>query len=181
MTGRFTLPRTSRSPAIPLHGSADRWTNTPRTRPAVQLPPVRQVPQTAPQLPSSHAVRSARGLTSFLGLLSVDGVLLEANQPVSSPPELSGHAMLGQPFWEAAWWNWSPSVQERLRGSVARVATGGVIRYNETALVRRNQLITVDLAWVPAVRAGRVTALICSVVDLSGARETRPADDDRQE
>ena len=112
-----------------------------------------QAPRSAPPLPHSHAVRSACGLTSFLGLLSVDGVLLEANHSASTPPEFSLHDALGRPFWEAAWWSWSPSVQELLRGAVARAGIGRVMRYPETALVRRNQLITVDLVWLPIIRA----------------------------
>jgi two-component system CheB/CheR fusion protein len=120
------------------------------------------------RLPHSHAVRSAYGLTSFLGLLSFDGTLLEANESASTPPEFSSDAALGLPFWEAAWWSWSPIVQQRLRETIARVASGRVLRYNETALIRRNQLITVDLACAPVLKAGRARALICSVIDLSG-------------
>jgi PAS domain-containing protein len=120
----------------------------------------------------SHAVRSASGLTSFLGLLSVDGTLLESNQSASTPLDFSAQDALGRPFWEAIWWSWSPIVQQRLRSTVREVATGRVFRYHETALVRRNQLITVDLACAPIRGGGRATALICSVVDLSGSRQT---------
>lgn len=124
-------------------------------------------PGSVARLPLSHAVRSAHGLTSFLGLLTLDGILLEANRSASTPPELDAHDSLGRPFWEVAWWIWSPIVQHRLRATVAHAATGQAVRYNETALVRRNQLITVDVALVPCIKAGRSTALICSVIDLS--------------
>ena len=73
----------------------------------------------------------------------------------------------------------SPLVQERLPEVVVRVAAGQPVRYSETALVRRNLLITVDLAMVAMVRGGAVTALIYSAIDITGQRcrttETGPA------
>jgi len=116
--------------------------------------------------PLSWVVRTARGLTGFLGLLAPDGTLLEANQTASAPPERDLQDTLDRPFWDAAWWAWSPTVQQRLRTSVAQVAAGGTLRYPETALVGRTRLITVDLAWAPVLRAGSVTALLCSAVDV---------------
>jgi len=135
-----------------------------------------QIPQ-GPTLPArrSHTVLSAYGLNSFVGLLSLDGTLQDSNLSASPAPELSGCDALGHPFWDAAWWDWSPLVQQRLRTAVIRVAAGRVIRYNDTALVRRNQLITVDLAWAPVVRRGSVTALICSVIDITGDRRSAAA------
>jgi two-component system, sensor histidine kinase PdtaS len=126
--------------------------------------------RTTVRLPRSHAVRSARGLTSFVGLLSVEGALLEANDTASTRPELSACDAIGLPFWDAAWWSWSPVVQDRLRAALACTVAGATVRYHETALVRRNQLITVDLAWAPLVRSGAVTAVVCSAIALSGHR-----------
>jgi PAS domain-containing protein len=123
------------------------------------------------RLPRSHVVRTARGLTSFVGLLALDGTLLEINQSAATPPELSASDALGRPFWTSSWWSWSPVVQQRVRDTVARVGAAEVVRYAETALVRRNQLITLDLAWAPLVKADVVTALICSAIDITGDRE----------
>jgi len=114
----------------------------------------------------SAVVRTVGGRTGFLGLLAPDGTLLEANQTASAPPERDLQDTLDRPFWDAAWWAWSPTVQQRLRTSVAQVAAGGTLRYPETALVGRTRLITVDLAWAPVLRAGSVTALLCSAVDV---------------
>jgi hypothetical protein len=121
------------------------------------------------RVPQSHAVRSARGLASFLGLLSLDGTLLEANHSAAIPPEFDVHDSLGQPFWEAGWWLWSPIVQHRIRESVAQVAARRTVRYDEPALVRHNQLITMDLAMAPRVAAGRSTAVIGPGVDRGRA------------
>jgi hypothetical protein len=112
-------------------------------------------------------IRMARGLTGFLGLLSLDGTLLEANETTSTPPERDLRDALGRPFWDATWWSWSPVVQQRLRVSVGQVAAGAVLRHTETALLGRTQLITMDLAWAPLVRSGAVTALVFSAVDVT--------------
>jgi len=134
-------------------------------------------PQVLP--PHSQVIRSASGLGSFVGLLSLDGVLQEADQTTSSTPQLTPDDALGHPFWQATWWSWSPLVQQRLRAAVAQVAAGQAIRYDETALIRGNQLITVDLALAPLIKGGEVTALICSAIDVSShstaARQTAPA------
>jgi hypothetical protein len=120
------------------------------------------------RVPRSEVIRSACGLPSFLGLLSLDGTLLEFNQTATTPPELNLHHTLDQPFWEATWWSWSPLVQHRLRAAVALVVTGRVLRHNETALVRRHQLVTMDLAWAPLISSGTVTGVICSAIEIPG-------------
>jgi hypothetical protein len=120
--------------------------------------------------PLSHVIHTARGRTGFLGLLALDGTLLEADETTSPPPERNLHDTLDLPFWDASWWSWSPVVQQRLRDSVALVAAGRALRYHETALVGRTRLITVDLAWAPLVRSGAVTALRCSAVDVTAGR-----------
>lgn len=123
----------------------------------------------------SHIVLSAYGLNSFVGLLSLDGTLEDSNLSASPAPELSGCDAMGHPFWDAAWWAWSTVVQQRLRAAVIRVGAGRVVRYSDTALVRRNQLITVDLALAPVNRLGAVTALICSVIDVTEHRRAGAA------
>ena len=59
-------------------------------------------------------------------------------------------------------------VQQRLRAALAYVVAGRALRYDETALIPRNQLITMDLAWAPLVSPGTVTAVICSAVETAG-------------
>jgi hypothetical protein len=119
-------------------------------------------------LPRSDVVRSACGLPGFLGLLSLDGTLLEFNHTATTPPERDLRHAVDRPFWDATWWSWSPLVQQRLRAVVAHVVAGRVLRYTETALVRRNQLITMDLAWAPLISSGAVTGVICSAIEIAG-------------
>lgn len=53
-----------------------------------------------------------------MGLLSLDGILLEANRMALAAADPDADDALGRPFWEATWWSWSPAVQQRLRDAV---------------------------------------------------------------
>jgi hypothetical protein len=55
---------------------------------------------------------------TFVGLLSLDGILLEANRMALAAADPDADDALGRPFWEATWWSWSPAVQQRLRDAV---------------------------------------------------------------
>jgi len=129
----------------------------------------------APRSPRSDVIRSACGLPSFLGLLSLDGILLEFNHTATTRPEHDLHHAVDLPFWDATWWSWSPLVQQRLRAAVAQVVAGRVLRYSETARVRGNQLITMDLAWAPLVSSGIVAGVICSAIEITGREPAAPA------
>ena len=61
-------------------------------------------------------------------------------------------------------------MQHRLRAAVAHVVTGRVLRYNEAARAGRNQLIAMDLAWVPLISSGAVSAVLCCALELTGNR-----------
>jgi hypothetical protein len=124
--------------------------------------------------PRSDVVRSACGLPSFLGLLSLDGTLLEFNHTAATPPERDLQHAVDRPFWEATWWSWSPLVQQRLRAAVAQVVGGRTLRYPETALVRRTQLITMDLAWAPLISSGTVAGVLCSATEIIGRERPGP-------
>ncbi len=118
----------------------------------------------------SHAVNSAAGLGSFVGLLSVSGTLVEANRTTHRTGFLRGGKVTGFPFWESSWWSWSEIVQARLKDAVDLAAAGEVVRYDETLLSEEGHLLTVDLAMVPLLREGTVTAVIASISDLAGTR-----------
>jgi PAS domain-containing protein len=109
----------------------------------------------------------AGGLGGFVGLLSLDGSLLDADRGAFEAADLSVEEAVGRPFWDTACWSWSRSVQDRLRTAVGRAAAGDAIRYDETIRVRGNRLITIDVGLVPRIEAGVVVALVCSAVDMT--------------
>jgi PAS domain-containing protein len=109
----------------------------------------------------------ADGPTGFIGLLSPDGTLLEADDGAFEAADLSVDEALGRPFWDTSCWSWSPVVQKRLRDAVTRAAAGDVIRYDDTIRLRGNHLITIDVSLVPRMDAGVVIAVVCSAIEVT--------------
>jgi PAS domain S-box-containing protein len=79
------------------------------------------------------------GTYQYIGLLSPDGTLLEANR---ASLEFAGDAfgskrehVVGRPFWETVWFVHTPGAPEKLREAVGRAAAGEFIRY-EAPLMR---------------------------------------------
>lgn len=66
----------------------------------------------------------------FIGVLSPDGVLLEANETAVRFAGVPHSDLVGKPFWECHWWLVSDSTQEQLRAAIARAAQGETVRYS---------------------------------------------------
>ncbi|HET9591190.1 MAG TPA: PAS domain S-box protein [Anaerolineales bacterium] len=69
------------------------------------------------------------GTYEYIGLLSPDGTLLDANR---ASLEFGGDAredVVGRPFWETTWWRYTPGAPEALRNAIERAAGGEFIRY----------------------------------------------------
>ncbi len=61
---------------------------------------------------------------SFIGLLTPDGILQEANQTSLSMAGLERENVIGKPFWECHWWQISESTQQTLREKIQAAAQG---------------------------------------------------------
>lgn len=96
----------------------------------------------------------------FIGLLSPDGILLEANATALQFGGITEEEVIGKPFWETAWWSGNPERVQQLRDAIARAAAGEFIRYS----VEVNGAMgveTIDFSIKPVTNdAGVVTLLI---------------------
>jgi PAS domain S-box-containing protein len=79
------------------------------------------------------------GTYQYMGLLSPDGTLLDANR---ASLEFAGNAfgskreqVVGRPFWDTVWFIHTPGAPEKLRECIARARAGEFIRY-EVPLMR---------------------------------------------
>ena len=105
---------------------------------------------------------------AFVGVLSTDGVLLEANEPAVAAAGVPREELIGRPFWDCYWWSFDPATQDRLRDAVARAAEGERIRYDAEIRVVGDGRLWIDFQIVPVLGAdGRVTELIPSGVDIT--------------
>ncbi len=103
-----------------------------------------------------------------LGLLSVDGTLLEANRTALAFAGLKETDVLGKPIWETPWWSHSPELQIRLRDAVRSAAAGELVQFNATHPRADGRLRHISFSLKPVRdERGKVTLLIPEGHDVS--------------
>ncbi len=108
-------------------------------------------------LDSSGFVGSREALTAldnmghFVGLLSPDGILLEANATALRAAGITRDDVVGRPFWEAHWWSYSPGSQQRLREAIESARDGVAVRYDAEVMAGDGgrSLVTIDFQLTP--------------------------------
>jgi len=101
------------------------------------------------QLRESRARLSAvfDQISEFIGILDLDGRLLEANQSALDLIGCRLEDVQGQLFAETPWWNHEPQLQDRLRQAIAEVVAGGeAIHFEVTHPRHDGQLRHVDFS-----------------------------------
>jgi len=107
-------------------------------------------------------------VVAFVGALTPEGLLTEANQPALEVAGLSRDDVIGKPFWEAFWWSYDPAVQERLKQAIALAQQGKPSRYDVKIRASGDNFIFIDFLLMPLLDAeGRVVELIPSAVDIT--------------
>jgi PAS domain S-box-containing protein len=89
------------------------------------------------------------GTYEYIGLLSPDGTVLEANR---ASLEFAGNTLadvVGKPFWDGPWFAASPATAQAVRQAVARAAAGEFVRFE--AVLRRpsGECLTFDQSFHP--------------------------------
>jgi PAS domain S-box-containing protein len=111
-------------------------------------------------------------VVAFVGTLTPDGILTEANEPALLAADLAREDVIGKPFWDCYWWSYSAEVQEQLRNAVERAASGETVRYDVDVRVAGGALITVDFQLAPNFdQYGNVIELIPSGVDITERKQ----------
>ena len=85
----------------------------------------------------------------FIGLLEVDGRMIEVNQTALRFIGASEESVLGTPFWDTPWWAHAPADQERLKAGVEQAARGGFVRFETTHLAPGGEVVHVDFSLRP--------------------------------
>jgi PAS domain S-box-containing protein len=115
---------------------------------------------------SEHKLRKVidgLGPNTFLGLMTTEGVVIEANRPALLAAGLRPQDVLGKPFDQTYWWGHSEAVRDRLRLAIARAAGGEACRYEVQVQVAGGSLVWIDFSLNPVHDAGgRVIYLVPS-------------------
>jgi PAS domain S-box-containing protein len=104
----------------------------------------------------------------FIGLMSVDGTLIEVNKTAIDLVGIDEAACLNKPFWDAPWWTHSPQLQNKLREAIKKVAAGEFVRFEATHKAKDGSLHYVDFSLKPVKDAtGKVIYMIPEGRDIT--------------
>ncbi len=112
----------------------------------------------------------------FIGLLSLDGVLLEVNQAALDSVGTSRAEIVGKNFWETPWWTHSQELQQQLKTSIERAAHGEFICYEVSFPAANGDMMTTNFSLKPVCdERGRVTTLVGEGYDITDRKRTEAA------
>jgi len=115
----------------------------------------------------------------FIGLMTVDGTLIEANRTALQFSGVNESDVIGKPFWETPWWSYSKELQESLRAAVKRAATGAFVRFEATFTATDGTLRFFDISIKPVLdETGNVILLIPEGRDIT---DRKRAEDELRE
>jgi len=111
-------------------------------------------------------------LYGFVGLYTLDGVVIDINRAPLLSAGLKAEDVLGKPVWETPWVLDSAGERDRLRGIIARAASGEVVREESVAVIEGGQHIVIDSIFGPLRDPhGVITNVIGSGTDITARKE----------
>jgi len=110
----------------------------------------------------------------FVGLLDVDGAVLDVNRAALEASGESYEDVIGRPFWETRWWASDPAERERVKRAVKRVAKGEFVRFEAEFSGGTDNARTVDFSLKP-IRdtAGEIVMLIPEGRDITELKQAQ--------
>ncbi len=104
----------------------------------------------------------------FIGLMTVDGILIEVNNAALKLIDKKKADVLMRPFWELPWWTHSVELQEKLRQAVKKVAEGDSVCFEATHIAWDGCLHYIDFSLNPIKDAsGKVVFMIPEGRDIT--------------
>ncbi|MEN6497104.1 MAG: PAS domain-containing protein [Thermoguttaceae bacterium] len=123
-----------------------------------------------------HVRHVLDSLFAFVGVLTPEGVLTEANRAPLKVAGIRFEDVRGKRFEECYWWNHSPAAQARIRKAIDKAAQGEPSRFDIDQQIEQGRLMTVDFMIAPMRdEQGRITHLIPSAVDITDRKRAEEA------
>ncbi|MDP8991116.1 MAG: ATP-binding protein, partial [Acidobacteriota bacterium] len=111
-------------------------------------------------------------LPGFVGLYTLDGVLIDINRAPLLAAGIQPEDVLGKAPWETSVMTHSAGERERIQDLIARAAAGETVREELTARIEGGQHIVLDTTFGPLYdRHGVITNIIGSGVDITARKE----------
>jgi PAS domain S-box-containing protein len=124
----------------------------------------------------SQVRRVLNSLFSFVGVMTPDGTLVEANRTALEAASLSPEDVLGKPCPDTYWWSYDSEIQDQLWAAIQQAATGESVRYDVQVRLGEDRFITIDFGLAPLFDdAGQVEFLIPSGIDITERKQAEAA------
>lgn len=112
------------------------------------------------------------GTFGFIGLLTTEGILIEANRAALKAINAKSADVIGQLFWQAPWWSHSPQLQQQLQQAIITAATGELVRFEVEHIQANGTSIFVDFSLKPVFnKTGKVVMLIPEGRDITDRKQ----------
>ncbi len=112
----------------------------------------------------------------FIGLLDTCGNVLEVNQTAVDTWGAEARKLIGQPFWNAGWWESYPEVRELVSDSVERAKGGEFVRFEAKFMRDDGAESTMDFSISPVLNEhGRVVLLVPEGRDITAMKKSEQA------
>jgi len=112
----------------------------------------------------------------FIGLLSPDGTLLDANQSALNFIGASLHEVVGTLFWETPWWRNNHKAHDALKEAIQKGASGEASRFEAQLSGKNGEIIDVDFSLTPIFDdAGIVASLVPEAHDITALKKIENA------
>jgi PAS domain S-box-containing protein len=103
----------------------------------------------------------------LLGIVSLDGVLIEVNQAALDSIAARASDLTGKFFWETPWWH-TEQLQQQLREAIATAASGRFVRYQVEFPNPNGGMSITDFSLKPVFdEASRVVTLVAEARDIT--------------
>jgi len=141
---------------------------------------VRELREAQAELQRSHKrlrdLIDGVGPSMFVGLLTLEGVIVEANRSGLEAAGLQLDDVVGTPFEDLGLWAYSSAEQARLRETIARAAHGEASRYDARLRAADGSPIDIDFSLQPLRdEAGHVVFLVPSGIVITERKATENA------
>ncbi len=116
------------------------------------------------------------GVFAFVGLLSLDGTILEVNRAPLEAAGLRREDVIDKPLVESYWFADLPAVQAEILDALAKASRGEIVRFDTQGRIASNRLISVDFMLAPLRDArGNIVQVVGSAVDITARKQTEEA------
>ncbi len=109
----------------------------------------------------------------LMGLVSLDGVVLEVNQAALDSIAAPESEIIGKSFWDAPWWH-TEQLQQQLRDAIATAASGQFVRYEVEFPNPNGGVMITDFSLKPIFdEVGQVESIVAEGHDITDRKQAQ--------